>query len=66
MERSADREMTGAKSRSPLESERAIARVASPELITHNDPSASLSQVSFLFVGGSVKRAQRGRGVFRT
>lgn len=54
---SAALDVTGAKSRSPFESERASARVTSLRLIIRNDPSVYLSQVSFL-VGGSEQQEQ--------
>lgn len=54
-ERSAPRDVTGAKSRSRFESERASVHVTSSGLITQNDPSVYLSQVSFLFGGGCNK-----------
>ncbi|KAK2902808.1 hypothetical protein Q8A67_007521 [Cirrhinus molitorella] len=59
-ERSAARDVTGAKSRSPFESERASVRVTSSGLITQNDPSVYLSQVSFLFGGGCNKSKAGG------
>ncbi len=59
-ERSAPRDVTGAKSRSPFESERASVRVTSSGLITQNDPSVYLSQVSFLFGGGCNKSKAGG------
>ncbi len=59
-ERSDPRDVTGAKSRSPFESERTSIRITSCGLITQNDPSVYLSQVSFLFGGGCNKSKAGG------